>query len=168
LKRCVVANGKLAVYEDGTINEIIEVPAKIYNNNGYCSVYVDGHSYLAHRLIAESFIPNPDGKPQVNHKDGNKRNNAVSNLEWLTQSENTQHAYDNGLIRRRRKKTSCDGKALKSMREAKGWTQEELSQRTGIHRVTIAKYETTDNGMTIESAAKLAEALECTIDELKR
>lgn len=51
-----------------------------------------------HRLLAIVFIPNPENKPQVNHKDTNKLNNLLNNLEWSTVKENIQHSYDNGRI----------------------------------------------------------------------
>ena len=52
-----------------------------------------------HRLVALTYIPNPENKPQVNHKDTNKLNNAVSNLEWATRKENAEHAVKNGCYK---------------------------------------------------------------------
>lgn len=63
---------------------------------------------LVHKLVAMAFIDNPLGMPQINHKDGNKNNNSVSNLEWVTQGINNRHAIQTNL-RRARKIQLVDG-----------------------------------------------------------
>jgi hypothetical protein len=70
------------------------------NNHGYCTVKLSSdkkYNKFLHRLIAEAFIPNLEGKPQVNHINGVKHDNRIENLEWNTAKENMQHAYDTGL-----------------------------------------------------------------------
>jgi hypothetical protein len=71
------------------------------NSKGYDTIVLCWKSkrktYTIHRLVAEVFIPKIPGKDQVNHIDGNPRNNAENNLEWVTPSENQVHAYNLGL-----------------------------------------------------------------------
>ena len=63
-----------------------------HNHKGYQTIRLCGNNYLISRLVAEKYVPNPDGKAQVNHIDGNKDNNSYTNLEWVTNSENRKHA----------------------------------------------------------------------------
>ena len=70
--------------------------------NGYCYVNLSNeakvtHKYI-HRLVAEAFLENPERKTVVNHIDGDKSNNNVENLEWVTFQENSKHAFDTGLV----------------------------------------------------------------------
>ena len=99
----------------GTIKSVDKV---VKNKNGYRTIKrkiltpkFDKYGYLkvgltkegkqkykfVHRLVAETFIPNPNNYPIVNHIDGDKTNNHISNLEWCTQQYNVKHAYKNGL-----------------------------------------------------------------------
>lgn len=66
-----------------------------------CKLHGAKHTFYVHRLVAEAFVPNPHGLQEVNHRDGNKANNHVANLQWVTHSDNLRHACVNGLIKRK-------------------------------------------------------------------
>ena len=80
--------GKL-LYQN-TNKQVCYKQVNLWKNNQGKFLYV-------HRLVAEAFINNPENKPEVNHIDGNKHNNCVENLEWVTSSENSYHASETGL-----------------------------------------------------------------------
>ena len=73
------------------------------NRTGYLRVCLVKNGkrkdHLLHRLVAEAFLPNPDNLPQVDHINGDKRDNRLENLQWVTRSENIQRAIQNGLIK---------------------------------------------------------------------
>lgn len=78
-----------------------------YDKKGYCCVSLHNKKpkpFKVHRLVAMAFIENKEGKVQVNHIDGDKKNNRVDNLEWCTNGENQKHAYKIGLQKSTRKK----------------------------------------------------------------
>lgn len=59
----------------------------------YWTFRIENKNILVHRLIAETYIPNPENKPEVNHKDSDSKNNKLSNLEWMTRKENMLHGF---------------------------------------------------------------------------
>lgn len=86
----------------------------ILNNNG------QRKPKLIHRMVAEAFVPNPEGKREVNHKNGNKLCNEYFNLEWVTPSENIRHSYDVLQNKHHSRKVVCveTGEVFGSIKEA--------------------------------------------------
>lgn len=81
----------------GRIRRGNKILAGSHHNDGYVFATIDGRQIPIHAFVAREFIPNPKGLPEVNHKDGNKLNNSVENLEWTDRSGNQKHAVDLGL-----------------------------------------------------------------------
>lgn len=119
-------------------------------DNGYGYMLVDmrknGKRYmrLVHRLVAETFLPNPNNLPQINHIDGNKSNNTLSNLEWCTCSGNQYHAFENGLKPRgekhpRAKLTNDDVVYIRSTycKNKTGFGIHALAKKFGVCDATI-------------------------------
>ena len=112
--------------------------------NGYLVVYLsrDGVVYpkYVHALVAEAYIPNPDGLPVVNHKNGNKKDCSVDNLEWATYSSNNQHAYDTGLKPKgsdfyNARLTEQDVKEIRQL--GKYTTYEEIASKYNVNKATV-------------------------------
>jgi hypothetical protein len=98
-----------------------------------------------HRLVAIAFLDNPENKPQVNHIDGCKTNNHLSNLEWATASENSQHAHDIGLNEGMRGSKSPVSKiyeddvlAIKALYEI-GMLQKDIAKQFKVHPAHISR-----------------------------
>ena len=104
----------------------------------YARVTLEGKKYYIHRLVGEFFIPKIEGKIFINHKDGNRYNNDVSNLEWCTQKENVTHSILSG--RRNRPAAKLNKDQVKEIRT-------KYSKRTESYRIIGERYGVC--GMTI-------------------
>lgn len=107
------------------------------NGGGYFETEINRKHHLVHRMVATIFLDNPKNLPIINHKDGNKKNNHVSNLEWCTYQENSIHAFKTGLNIPSKK---CGKQVVykKNGEVVATYTSiRDASRVTGIERVTI-------------------------------
>ncbi len=125
--------------------EIIMKHQSYSNEYKYVTLQIDGkrNNKSIHRLIATAFIPNPKNKPEVNHIDGNKTNNEISNLEWVTSSENKIHARDTGLVKYAKGENTANAKLtteqVRWIRRLKGKvTNTLLAEIYGVNQSTIS------------------------------
>ncbi len=110
--------------------------------NGYARLmlYNDmgGSCKTVHKLVVKTFIPNTENKEQINHIDGNKMNNNVTNLEWVSPSENIRHSFVNGLskgpkgeINGQCKLTEVEVLEIRRLRK-EGWKQNEIARKFNV------------------------------------
>jgi len=133
---------KYVIYPDGRIwNKGTHKWKSVSKNpNGYYKVLLALNGvrkqFLVHQLVAKHFLPNPYGHIQVNHKDGNKAHNGVSNLEWISNEGNIQHSLETGL---RKGFMSLDDKLNYLNRVLEGEQVKDIAEELGRHPVVLSK-----------------------------
>ena len=161
------------IVKDATKDRTQKLKGKVLkttnNGNGYQLVFLTKDckrkNFYVHRLVAEHFIENPKGLKEINHKDFNKCNNAVENLEWVTSKENKRHYFNsersaisikktkNALLRRRKEKNKKYKKEVISKYVKENKTIKEIQKELGIGCRTI-KYILTKNKIPINRCAR--------------
>lgn len=112
------------------------------NSNGYECITLNKKRYSIHRLVGEYYISNPNNYPQINHKDGNKLNNDISNLEWCTNAQNQLHAWNIGLQQIRNAincaLTQKQADEIRYKYITTNTSQRKLAKEYGVAKTTIA------------------------------
>ena len=112
-KAIAEGNGEYHISDHGRVKSLKfgkeRILKRAINSSGYWYIFIFVKNQkpkfcMIHKLMAVAFIPNTENKKEVNHKDGNKLNNNLCNLEWVTHSENMKHAWDTGLFKSKIKK----------------------------------------------------------------
>jgi hypothetical protein len=111
------------------------------HNNGYENIQLSGKNYYLHRLAARAFLPNETEKKEVNHKDFNKSNNHISNLEWVTHSENQKHSAKFGEENKTSKLSNQDVAFIKGnyIPYSKEFGAVALSEKFGVSKQLISR-----------------------------
>lgn len=140
--KTTVENECYMVSSKGRVSHNGRIISGSIHNDGYIFVTIQGKQYPKHRVVAKAFIPNPEEKPFVNHIDGNKQNNQISNLEWCTQSENVKHSYENdlqpkGLTSYRGKFTSEQRDEIKRLWDSGEFTRRQLADKFMVSHTCI-------------------------------
>lgn len=108
-------------------------------------------SFFVHRLVASAFIPNPRGCKEVNHKDSNRQNNKVTNLEWCTRKENVKHSFEfgnasnKGLRNPNSKLTLEDVEAIRALAKTKRFYNKKIAKFFRISAAMVDKIVRNDN-----------------------
>jgi hypothetical protein len=158
MEKWLPAKGFENTHEVSTLGRIRGYKRKIIitphpDQRGYLRYSINHTTVKIHRLIAQTFIPNPENLPEVNHINGDKQDNRVENLEWVTKSENMKHAYEMGVWKdnkspvweQRKKKIACYSKTgefineFESIQEAARKTN---SSAPNIHHALNGKIKT--------------------------
>lgn len=134
------------IYKDGRRGQLKEVILiGTVASHGYRVISLGKkNKKLLHRVVAETFIPNEYNRTTINHKDGNKLNNHLDNLEWNTYGENCVHARKIGLNKQHGENTNLSKfsdqlvGALRKVHAETGFTYTKLAELFGMHRVNVA------------------------------
>lgn len=145
-------------YKISTSGTVMSMPRKYtrHKEPSLLTQVINGHGYMQcrfskpsggetlriHRLVAEHFLPLVEGKSHVNHKNGNKLDNTIENLEWCTNDENMKHANRLNLITRKRgEQTKCSKLTEQKVKEIRaafiGVNKKELAEKYNVHKSTI-------------------------------
>ena len=140
----ITTNGKVysEINNAGNKRQTVYQLVQTLGRDGYYWVGLKGSNKRirkVHRLVAETFLPNPQNLPVVNHKDGNKLNNDVTNLEWCTHAENTAHAIANKLLvpacgEKHSSAKLTNAEVIEVIQATlDGFTNDEIAEQYGVH-----------------------------------